>query len=197
MRQPGDDAAADHLGRPGRSAWRPAAARSIRATRRGASVSSSGDRAPPRWRSQPKPCSSRAQAGLGGSIANGERPSQMHDGPARPKLPGCDLVGEARILRPQVGRRQQQLLGSRRRDAASAAAASGACAPARPAAPARTAERRQPDLSRAQRPWTARSRVRRRVTRCSCFGALRNVSMLPLSGPAVVAPRPASRQGCG
>jgi hypothetical protein len=40
-----------------------------------------------RWRSQPKPSSASAHSSEGGSISNGERPSQTTTLPAKPKRP--------------------------------------------------------------------------------------------------------------
>ena len=51
-----------------------------------------------RLRSQPKPCSSRAQAALGGSMTNGERPRRKAMLPARPNWPcsiSCQKLGSA------------------------------------------------------------------------------------------------------
>ena len=44
-----------------------------------------------RWRSQPKPSSATAHSSDGGSISNGERPSQITTLPANTKRPGVDF----------------------------------------------------------------------------------------------------------
>ena len=86
--------------------------------------------APSRWRSQPKPCSSRAHAGFGRPAPQTASAPQIGDVGRRARScrrrPRRRSSGRA----AQVGRRQQQLVGRRRAIAASAAAASGACGPA-------------------------------------------------------------------
>ena len=66
-----------------------------------------------RLRSQPKPCSSRAQAALGGSMTKGERPRKKAMLPARPNCPcsiSCQKLGSA-VRRS--GRHDQQVIDGR------------------------------------------------------------------------------------
>ena len=70
--------------------------------------------AAPRLRSQPKPCSSRSQAGIGRLDVEGRAAAQKGDRAGKPELAVLDLAPEARVGGAQVLRHDQQLVGGRR-----------------------------------------------------------------------------------
>ena len=111
-----------------------------------------------RWRSQPKPCSSRAHCGLGGATANGERPPSVATAAGEPEAARATSSAKlASATRRSGGASSSSSAAGT--GSASAAAASGACGRAPRGPPAPRLSRARPTCSRAV---AARSRGRSR-----------------------------------
>ena len=81
-------------------------------TRSRAAEAASSSSVAARCRSQPKPCSSRAHAMLGGATRKGEAPLRSPISDASPKWPVRYFAPKARVCRAQLLRHDQNLIGT-------------------------------------------------------------------------------------